>query len=333
MKRIKIAVLDSGFAEETIDNRIVFKKQIYWDYLKGKTITNSNVTDYNGHGTACINTILSLCSGAEIYVIKILGISGNTSCKVLLEALQFVNELEIDLIVLAASIVNDNNYKDKVFDDILRQLKEKKRILIAAAQNGKEESAIASNRNVIGVKGMKNLGSLFMFDRNSSIQMICDATPIFVRGRKGRWQLFNGNSKATAVAAGSIANYLWNEDVTIDGLFNFLEIESKEQKFDLLKNYNQNVWTFLGERERYFAENDDRYLEFVFLLSEYLKCNDSRVIRQSNLLLYKKGELMRDLDAFMDLVEERLQVRINRFEADDLMWAYQFYEKHVCKNN
>ena len=121
MNRIKIAVLDSGIAEEIKDYRIVYKKQFYWDYLEGKVKTNSNAVDYNGHGTACVDTILSICPYVDIYIIKILGISGMTSGKVLMKALRNANNLGVHLIVLAASIVGINSYTEQ--NEICEEIK------------------------------------------------------------------------------------------------------------------------------------------------------------------------------------------------------------------
>ncbi|MBR3469579.1 MAG: hypothetical protein IKH28_07790 [Lachnospiraceae bacterium] len=134
MGKIKIAVIDSGFANEINDSRVVYRKQLFWDYSAEKVMADSNTTDYNGHGTAVVETILSICPMAEIYVIKVMGISGTTSRNMLMEAMKHARHMDVQLIVLAASIVGCQDYSG--IEEICSNIKTSKKILIAAVENG-----------------------------------------------------------------------------------------------------------------------------------------------------------------------------------------------------
>lgn len=332
MERIKIAVLDSGIAEEIKDSRVVYKKQIYWDYSEEKVIVDSKATDYNGHGTAVVETILSICPMAEIYVIKAMGISGTTSGKMLIETLKYVRHMDVQLIVLAASIVGSHKYSG--LEEICVQIKKDNTVLIAAVENGKDSSIIACYDSVIGVKGAETLNVPFCFDKQAVIQMVCDASPLLVRGRKGMRYVFRGNSKATAVAAGWIANVLLQHGMQINKIYEIMERESVKLSQGTLQDeiHAYSVSGFSAEREEFYAVHDMKYRKFVYLLCEFLDSNDVKRIRQSNLIAYGGGNWIKDIDAFFDLIEERLKVRIAIVEVQDLMWAYRFYEKYIKQN-
>ena len=105
MNRIRVAVLDTGIAKECVDESIKLRKCIYFDYFDEKFVITDSYDDYNGHGTKCINTMKMICPDIDIYAIDMLGISGFTSNKVFLKALEYVETLDVDIISICASCV------------------------------------------------------------------------------------------------------------------------------------------------------------------------------------------------------------------------------------
>lgn len=329
MEKVKIAVLDSGMAREISDSRIVYGRQLFWDHIEETVKIDSEITDYNGHGTACVETILDICPQAEIYVVKILGISGMTSKRILVEALKHALSLKVNIIVLAASVLDENEPND--IKEICSQIKESDVIMLVAAQNGKEKTFISNDKNIIGVTGIHDLAIPFLFCMDEGARMICNSSPIFTRGRKGMWQVFQGNSKATAVATGHVANQLMMKGLQINGLYADLGKVAEKLRIQTDGTIKEGK-PFSSECEAYYANNDIGYQKFIYLLCECTNCPDVKTIRQSDLIKYQNGAWMRNLDSFLELVKERLQVEVGVFDAVDLTWAYQFYEKHILKN-
>ena len=70
MRNIKVAILDTGIADELVDNRIKLRKQIYYDYYDEKIVYKDNATDYNGHGTVCVNTMWSVFDNIDVSTIR-----------------------------------------------------------------------------------------------------------------------------------------------------------------------------------------------------------------------------------------------------------------------
>ena len=330
MNKVKIAVLDSGMAREISDTRIVYGRQFYWDHFEERIRINNDITDYNGHGTACVETILNICPQAEIYVIKMLGISGRTSKKILIKAIKHALELSVNVIVVAANVLDENECDE--IKKICLQIQKYNLVMLVAVQNGKNRSAIFNDKNIIGVIGAVDLVAPFCFCVNEDVQMVCNSSPIIIRGRKGMWQIFQGNSKATAMAAGHVANYLLMNELQVSGLYENLDSATKMMMLQQINRTHIKKKSFSKKREAFYANNDLQYQKFIYLLCECINCSDVKMIRQSDLLRYQNGIWMKNIDSFLDLLKDKLDVKLDMINVTDLTWAYQFYEKYIIKD-
>ncbi len=321
MKRIRVAVLDSGIAEEIIDCRIKEKKQIYYDYCESRYVYNDKTIDYNGHGTAFVDTMWGICPTTDLYIVKILGISGRSSDGVFLEALKYAETLPVDIIAIPSSYVQEN-ISNEVYQ-ICDRISEKGVIIVAAVKNGEDLSHIADYKSVIGVKGMEAMAEDYFFSRFQPIQMICNSEPIVVRTANGIRKVFQGNSKATAIATGIIAKCLTK--YSREDLFSALE-----KNGSVLSSLRKHDY-FDVERECYYCENDENYQRLIYLLCDYFFDNSTNHVRKEDLLLYKDRFLFRGLDLLIQLLEERFDKKLERIKLNDLRWAYLFYERYLRK--
>ena len=99
MKRVKIAILDTGLADEYDDPRICEKKQIFYNY-DNEIVYVDGATDYNGHGTSCVDVILHYAESVELYILRFLDISGNARVDVFEKAMEIVEQKDVDIITV-----------------------------------------------------------------------------------------------------------------------------------------------------------------------------------------------------------------------------------------
>lgn len=322
MKRVKVAVLDSGIADEMCDERIIGRKQFYYDYCTSNIIENNITTDYNGHGTAFVDTMWKVYPEIEVYVIKFLGISGRAIDRVFVEALNHASRLNVDIIVTPSSYVSDN-VSDEVHE-ICKEINAKGIIIIAAVKNGENTSHIADYEEVIGVLGDSIQEEVFEFNRKRKIQMVCSFNPIVAKTSNGIRKLFQGNSKATAIATGIIAKYLGKN------VYQSVTLELEKNSYVLNSGLNQTSYD--SQKENYYCEHDEKYQRLILILCEYFGETDTSNIRHNDLITYRDGYLLRGLHLLLQLLEERYNKRLNQFLIEDFRWAYIFYERYL-KNN
>lgn len=321
MKRVRVAVLDSGIAEEITDSRIKGKKQIYYDYCESRYISNDKTIDYNGHGTAFVDAMWGICPETDLYIVKVLGISGRASDGAFLEALKYAETLPVDIIAIPSSYVQEN-ISNEVYQ-ICDRIWEKGVIIVAAVKNGEDSSHIADYKSVIGVKGIEMMEEDYYFSRFQPIQMICNSEPIVVRTTNGIRMVFQGNSKATAVATGIIARNLTK--YSRENIFSVLEKNGGVMPSIREQDY------FNADRERYYCENDENYQRFIYLLCDYFFESSTKNVRKEDLLFYRDRFLLRGLDPLIRLLEERFDKKLERIRLNDFRWAYLFYERYLRK--
>ena len=138
-------------------------------------------------------------------------------------------------------------------------------------------------------------------------------------------------SKATAIATGIIADMLYHKEgdsrsisdiLTKKSTMDFREENTVMDISFKYKEYDRN-------RERFYAENDEKYLQFLYILCELFLCEDVEKMREVNLLEHNDRYILKRLEDFLELIEERFLVRINKLLIDDFQWAYIFYERYL----
>lgn len=332
MKKIKIALLDSGIADELLNSvDVIGTKQFYYDYYSEKVFSDDKVTDYNGHGSSCVDTITGIFPHVCFYIIKMLGIGGVTNAEVFEHALEFVSTLDVDIIALCSSFICECN-TDKI-NALLNKINSNGKIITASVQNGLESSFPADNKNVIGVIGGLMDDRFFCFNEKKSIQMQCSCNEVSAKSCYGINSVFQGNSRATAIATAIIAESLFE---SADRKFDINEIlKEKRSSCEFLNTEIENEYdcieevVFDAEKEKYYIENDENYHRLIYLLCEFFFTEDTSEVRTAYLPDYKDRLFLRKLGNMIGLIKERFKVEIDKVYISDLQWAYLFYEKYI----
>ncbi|MBB6713129.1 S8 family serine peptidase [Clostridium gasigenes] len=229
----KIAIIDTGINLSAKQFNIDKEQGIEITFEDGKFITKKDISDNQGHGTMCASIIISIVGEVELVPIKIYKDMGENTSLLLIEALKRCLDMDIDLINISLATLNYNNY-DEIYR-VLGLLKEQNKVVVASLHNLGQPSIPASLDNVIGIKGISFNGESdrFLFDKEAIIQGGFDSTPQFALDHTGKYSLFRGNSKATAVASGIIMKYIIERNIsTVDGIIHLLSEESKDINLD-----------------------------------------------------------------------------------------------------
>lgn len=213
----KIILVDSG-----IDlNNKSFK------VLGGKNFIHNqasdNLQDYNGHGTYCASIITSINPDVEFYIVKILDNKAEASSELLMQALEYIQEIDVRTVCLSLAMY-DSNYLNELME-LCKKLYLKGSIVVSSVMNGGITSYPASFPHVIGVNSvLMESDSMFWFNKENEIQCIGDVTPQMVPKLDGTYKMFGGNSKANAYIAGKIANILSKEpELSFSDILSLLE--------------------------------------------------------------------------------------------------------------
>lgn len=297
----KIAIVDSGIDKDLFGEKIV--EQIEF-------ITNEN-DSMNNHGNLCCSAMLSVNENIEIYDIKILNEYNGCSMKLLLDALEYLSYKEIDIINL--SLASDFiDYKDK-FLSIIKKINSSGKIMVASQFNNNQVSFPASLDGVIGVTGntfIKNTS--FWYNMNLDIQCVADKKPILLKTEKNSYEMFGGNSKATAVFSGLLGKYMdYSERNDYEAM----------QKI-LMKKAEKNKWNQINEETIYFKNkksNKKIIKELVDIVRDtlMLDLSDQEILNAKE--KYIPG--INRLNAFLLIknLEERLKIHID-YSAVDVFW-------------
>lgn len=329
MNTIKVAVLDTGIAQALVDDRIKLRKSIYYDYYDEEIKITDSKDDYNGHGTCCVNTIKDINPNVDFYVIDVMGISGKTSNRVLLAALEYVEKLDVNLVSVSASSSSEL-FQDEL-KDVCRRITSSGKAIVAAVENGKKESSIANYDTVIGVIGSYFTEYQYSFSKDRKIQMSCDSTPYIVTSKYGMLSDFSGNSRATAVAAGIISKLMAdprNQGKDVIQLLEDNKFASREDENAII-DFGVNNTPLDEDTENRLVEKDSNYIRFIYLLCECLLCDDPNEIRATNLINYKSRMLLKNIHEIVALINERFDKEISTLCVADMVWAYTFYNKYI----
>ncbi|AKG34958.1 S8 family serine peptidase [Paenibacillus durus] len=215
-----VAIVDSGIctSNEAFASNIIGGINFNTD-----SESDECYTDRNGHGTLCASVIKRIVPDAKIYVVKILNENAATHSKILIKALRHLLTQNVRVINLSIATTNIK-YVDEL-REICKLLQDQGKILICSLQNRRMSSFPADFDTVIGVRGAAfEAPDDYWLNFKYRINCIANATPILVQGLNGKWEMFGGNSKATAVFSGVVLKKLALEPyLQNDQLFNRLE--------------------------------------------------------------------------------------------------------------
>ena len=146
MKKIEIAVIDSGVEKDLLRNSI--KNDIVID-KDGLSYANSNSSTYSWHGTNCALIIEKYCKYVDISSVCILGGKGTGMVSKLEPALEVCLQNDIRVVYLS---FGSTHYNDKAeIRNVINHYANKNMIIVAASSNDGYKTFPASFTNVIGV--------------------------------------------------------------------------------------------------------------------------------------------------------------------------------------
>ena len=200
---VKIAIIDSGVDSEHpeigsialgIDIRIDSAGQITW---------GTDYADRSGHGTACTGIIRQIAPDSEIHIVRIFEQSLVADGKLLIEALQWVINHEMDVVNLSLGTTDCQYFE--LIQELCRQAARENIILVAAAHNRGIESYPAILPNVIGVQG-KSMQTLndFYFRPDKNIECVAHGGDQILCWRNSSKVIAAGSSFAASRIAGIV---------------------------------------------------------------------------------------------------------------------------------
>lgn len=336
MRNIKIAVLDSGVSDELSKSiQIVNRKEFCWDYYEDAIVTSDNIADHNGHGTMCIDTMLTVFEHIEFSIIKMLNVSGVASEAVFIEALKYAGTLDVDIIAVCASLTMNKN-SDQLYK-MCRKISESGKVIVASVENGKTQSAPAFYDCVIGVLGGTMEDTTFRFSSKREIQMQCSSEATITMSAFGQRSVFQGNSRAAALATAHIAKMMYDNTCSMANLDEAIAKEAESSQF-IKKKYDAEYDEYMkmrfdNRKESQLIKTDADYHRFIYALCEFFLCDDPQYIRRQQLIDFQERYILRRMEYFLCYVEDKFNVRLTSIKLRNFQWAYLFYEKYIKKES
>lgn len=299
MPKNRIALVDS-----TIDYN-VHKKNLIDEY---SFLPKGNRNVVNNHGTLCCSAILSINPLAEIYSIPVLNDDNQCLTETILEALNYLLDIDVDIINLSLS-TSSVEY-EKEYERYIKRLREQGKIVISSLANNHSISIPARLPEVIGVQGNLFVNEHeYWFNRTYQIQCVADSKPVLLRANHGEYQLFGGNSKATAIFSGIVSSmYIYNCESEL-----FLE-----------KKANKNIWTEVIPEEFEFNPieiNEILYQRLKELVINVFEILDRDVDKIEQNRLYNCGLTKYNTIMLLKEIEREFRVEID-YKDVTIYWFY-----------
>ncbi len=184
-RNVNVAIIDSGIdSDHPQIGPIAGGTQLSLD---GRIITGGDFTDCAGHGTACAGIIRKKAPQADLFSIRIFDASLGTDGRLLIAALQWAVEQQIDVVNLSLG-TTDVALRDEL-QNACRQAVNAGLILVAAEHNEGRESYPAVFSEVIGVTAGKVRGTYGYYYRPGAMiecvargdeQRLCWTNPRYV---------------------------------------------------------------------------------------------------------------------------------------------------------
>lgn len=255
---MKIAIIDSGLDQE-------YHKKYFGEIkVKGYSIIYDNssmeygtdISDENGHGTTCFSVINRITPSAEYIVIKVCDDNGKTSSKIVTEALSSLVREDVQVICLALSVVKNDTDGYPEMESICRRLEQNGSVIVASYANNGQGSYPACFESVIGVSAASSLMKAGWIVRGNNIDIIEDVKTELI-SYKGEYRMF-GNSLATAVVSGKVANILSNRH---SGDYREELIQSYVFEYPrMIYNLTQQEKNFIEETTAIFINNGEKHI-------------------------------------------------------------------------
>lgn len=249
-KRIKVAIIDSGYENETYDG-------VYMSLVNDNFVFDKNVTDKLGHGTIVANIIRDNIENIDMFIVKLFNDEEEISEELLNCALEYLEKnIKPDIINMSIGLT--------FCDDIERlflncqKLKDGGSILVAAFDNNGAMSYPAAFDNVIGVDSDITCVSIkeHYYLENSPINIKTMGSIMRLKGRQGHMINVQGSSFATPYITVKIIRYMQEEGRrSFESILNMLKKEAA--KVVVAQNNNEVEISFKINRAITFPYNKE----------------------------------------------------------------------------
>lgn len=252
---VKIAVIDTGVNYDMLKPDIAITENVALTiiekdgqaYVKISEGKSYEIIKEVTHGANVINTINKYAGNTEleIRVYDIFCGKDKSSGVLIIEALREIMKNDVDIIVM--SLTCDSEYESDFIrfrDSILS----KGVIFLSSMANDKKQNCPSYLEFVYGVGELEccENGS-YSFEPQREIQFLSNTECEFV-GPLDKLQLFDGTSKATAVVAGKLAEYIENNGKK--ALFEYLQTPHMEpiirrDEEIVISSYNKKMYNYV----------------------------------------------------------------------------------------
>lgn len=142
LKKIKIAVIDSGFDGSQLNNDIIISRNF---------TDEESIVDKNGHGSCVIKMIDFLCKDVAIYNFKVLKTNNKGSLSSLKFALKEAIECDVNIINL--SLGYNLFVEDKELNNLIKECIEKNIVVVNTNSNSDEQNGLNRFSCIFNMQG------------------------------------------------------------------------------------------------------------------------------------------------------------------------------------
>ena len=278
-------------------------------------MTNQDVEDFCGHGTACAHMIHRLCADVEFIIIKVFDSTLFTHPALIVNALEYLTEIDVDIINVSLSLrdVSYMTYIKKLYNILIKQGKV---VVCAVDNNGNKKNYLNDLENIICVRGdLLPSDNCFLYNEDISPVVLANSSPSLIPFRD-RHYFFADNSRATAVVTGLLCQSFKKSNDSTDRYsmaVQYLRNHSFLKKWDGI-NVLQLKEKAKHVKKGSLKEEDTHIVNTLERL--YSKYIDINIIRSPNINLFDHGlsrinclELIRD-------VREEFDVKFELFDLE-----------------
>lgn len=294
MKKVKIAILDSGVKVEHPDFKNINIEGFSLIIKNNKVERHNCFNDNIGHGTAIFYLIHKLTTEVDIINIKIYNENDSLNQENFEKVLSYIcDNFRFDIINISMGIVNCNN-TDKM-QNICERLNKNGTIVISAFDNNGAISFPAALNNVIGVDGKEDINSIneFIIVQNSIVNILGKLSNQKVAWTIPNYNIVKGNSFSCCYVTANIAKLLQNNS-KIDEYYNNNKNLLNNNKY----NYNiKNASIFPFNKEIHSIARYEELLNFNIVdyytvrISGNVDRRISDVIKNNN-----NNKILKDID-------------------------------------
>lgn len=268
---MRIAIVDTGLDMEYYKKYYTNRKVDAYSFVDNTNSTSNefDITDDNGHGTACFSIINRIVDFAEYLVVKVCEVNGKASSKTVTKALDFLLNENVDIICLAISVLTNDIKNYSELELTCKLLANKGVIIVASYANNGIGSCPACFERVIGVSAATSSVECGWVINRNNINIVEDVKIEFVE-YKGCY-ILSGNSLATSIVTAKIANII-NETNELDIKKQILANYKFKNK-QLVYNQTRLEKEFVKETIRNFESHMDKHILFEAMQLYELRYN------------------------------------------------------------